>query len=270
MDNLILRFDMRYPNTATTPVADFYQAAIEMGVWAEQYGFNAVGFSEHHNTTDGYRPEEYSALGQPWKRRAALLDENLSVMLKAWSGEPFEYNGTTVQMLPKPFTRPHPLVCIGGNSKPAARRAARFQLPFSPAIDDEELAALYYSECEKHGFKGGFVIMPQHPSTTFIAEDPDQAWHELGEYVLYDALAYGCWRHKNRRAYAESFASNLDELKAEGKYRILTPDQAIKVANSTGSMHFAPLVGGTPPELGWKSLELFARKVHPYLNVVSI
>ncbi len=87
----------------------------------------------------------------------------------------------------------------------------------------------------------------------------------MGEFMLYDALAYGRWQHKTRRAYAESFACNLDELKAEGKYRILTPEQAICVAKTTGSIHFAPLVGGTPPELGWQSLELFASKVLPHL-----
>lgn len=83
--------------------------------------------------------------------------------------------------------------------------------------------------------------------------------------MLYDALAYGRWKHKTRRAYAESTASNVEALKAEGKYRILTPEQAISVAKTSGSMHFAPLVGGTPPELGWQSLELFAAKVQPYL-----
>ena len=36
---------------------------------------------------------------------------------------------------------------------------------------------------------------------------------------MYDAKAYGMWQHSNRRAYAESFASNIEELKPEGKYR---------------------------------------------------
>ncbi len=105
--------------------------------------------------------------------------------------------------------------------------------------------------------------MPNRPSTTFIAEDPERAWAELGEYMLHDALAYGRWRHPTRRAYAESFAEDLPGLRAEGKYRVLTPEEAIRVVRETGSLHLAPLVGGTPPALGWQSLELFAAKVAP-------
>lgn len=324
MDNLILRFDMRYPADATTPVDAFYRAAIEMSSWADRHHFNAIGFSEHHNTDDGYlpspltmasavagrtekamiavsallvplhdplrlaediavvdilsrgrlvitaglgyRPEEYAALGKSWQHRGALMDDNLTTLFQAWTGEHFIYNGTRVKVLPRPFSRPHPLVCIGGNSKAAARRAVRFGLPFSPAIDDNDLADYYYRQSRQAGFTTPYVVMPQHPSTTFIAEDPQRAWHSLGPYMLYDALSYGQWRHASRRAYAESFASNLDELKAEGKYRILTPDQAVEIARSTGSLHFAPLVGGTPPELGWESLELFAARVLPKLQ----
>jgi alkanesulfonate monooxygenase SsuD/methylene tetrahydromethanopterin reductase-like flavin-dependent oxidoreductase (luciferase family) len=214
----------------------------------------------------GYRPEEYAALGKSWSGRGALMDENLGIILKAWTGETFTHNGTKVRVLPRPFTQPHPLLCIGGNSKAAARRAVRFGMPFSPAIDDQALADYYYQQSSEAGFATPYVIMPQHPSTTFIAEDPEQAWHALGPYMLYDALAYGGWRHKSRRAYAESFARDLDELKAESKYRILTPAQAVAIARSTGSLHFAPLVGGTPPELGWQSLELFASKVLPELQ----
>src|SRR3954454_9533383 len=43
----------------------------------------------------GYRPEEYAAHGKDWSRRGALMDEAITAMLNAWTGEPFEYNGTT-------------------------------------------------------------------------------------------------------------------------------------------------------------------------------
>jgi hypothetical protein len=33
---------------------------------------------------------------------------------------------------------------------------------------------------------------------------------------------------------------------AEGKYRILTPEQAVAVIRETGSPHLAPLTGGVP------------------------
>ena len=77
----------------------------------------------------GYRPSEYEAHGKDWSKRGALQDEAIDTMLKAWTGEPFEYRGTTVQVTPRPFTQPHPVLMLGGSSKAAVRRAARFGLP---------------------------------------------------------------------------------------------------------------------------------------------
>ncbi len=56
----------------------------------------------------GYRPAEYHAAGKVWSRRAALMDHCLAVLLKAWSDEPFEFDGALINVTPKPHTRPHP------------------------------------------------------------------------------------------------------------------------------------------------------------------
>ena len=55
---------------------------------------------------------------------------------------------------------------------------------------------------------------------------------------MYDAKAYGMWQHSNRRAYAESFASNIEELKPEGKYRILSSEQALESIKKNRSIAF--------------------------------
>ncbi|MCU1374353.1 MAG: luciferase, partial [Actinomycetia bacterium] len=121
----------------------------------------------------GYRPEEYAAHGKSWADRGALMDEALDVMLKAWTGEPFEYRGTTVRVTPVPVSKPHPLVLVGGTSKPAARRAARLGLPLSPAAHLPELEAYYYAQCAEHG-TSGFCGMPAADlSLLFVHEDPD-------------------------------------------------------------------------------------------------
>ena len=69
-----------------------------------------------------------------------------------------------------------------------------------------------------------------------------------------------------RRAYAESLAVNLEELRAEGKYAIVTPDEALRRIREKGSINLSPLCGGMPIEYGWKSLELFAAEVAPHLD----
>jgi len=213
----------------------------------------------------GYRESEYECFGIDWVNRGQVFDRKLEVLVKALKGENFYYNGSNTQLNPAPISPLHTLLTIGGNSKAAARRAARLGLFFCPAIDDPELEASYLVACREEGFKFGFVIYPREPATTFIAQDTDACWREIGDYLLYDATAYGAWRHSNRRAYAESFASNVDELKLEGKYRVLTPEQALQTILKTGSLHLAPLTGGVPLEIGWRSIELFEHQVQPYL-----
>ena len=62
----------------------------------------------------GYRESEYAAHGKDWAARGALQDEAIDTMLKAWTGEPFEWQGRTIQATPKPFSQPHPTILVGG------------------------------------------------------------------------------------------------------------------------------------------------------------
>jgi alkanesulfonate monooxygenase SsuD/methylene tetrahydromethanopterin reductase-like flavin-dependent oxidoreductase (luciferase family) len=216
----------------------------------------------------GYRPEEYASLGRDWSRRGKLLDEALEVMKRAWTGDAFEYRGRTVRVTPVPCTKPHPTIFVGGSTPAAARRAARFGLPFAPPLHDPDLAALYTSECERLGVKNGFVLSPGEPATTFVAEDPERAWELLGRHMLHDAMTYASWQRPEQRSYQHSRATTVPELRAEGKYRILTPDACVELAKQQGpfcTFVHAPLCGGTPPELGWESLRLYASRVLPRL-----
>jgi alkanesulfonate monooxygenase SsuD/methylene tetrahydromethanopterin reductase-like flavin-dependent oxidoreductase (luciferase family) len=216
----------------------------------------------------GYRPEEYEALGRDWSRRGKLLDEALDVLLRAWTGEPFEYQGRRVRVTPAPHTKPHPPLFVGGSTPVAARRAARFGLPFAPPLHDPELAALYERECERLGTKG-FVLSPGEPATTFVAKDPERAWQALGRHLLHDAVSYAGWQRPEQRSYQHSRATSVEALRAEGKYRILTPEQCVEIARREGPLGtfvHAPLCGGAPPALGWESLRLYASEVLPRLG----
>jgi hypothetical protein len=65
-----------------------------------------------------------------------------------------------------------------------------------------------------------------------------------------------------------SRARSLEELRAEGKYRVLTPEACVARAKEQGpwaTLVLYPLCGGTPPELGWESVRLLCEEVLPRL-----
>ncbi len=217
----------------------------------------------------GYRPEEYAAHGKDWANRGKLMDECIDTMLKAWTGEPFEYRGTTVRVTPIPVSKPMPPFMLGGTSKPAARRAARFKLPIFFAAPVPELMAYYYEQCQLEGWPG-FAMMPgagfEHH---FIVEDPDKAWAELGHHLFHETSTYASWQTPDIKSAVHSHATTVEELRAEGMYRFVTPDEIVAQAKAAGpefSFNLHPMCGGMPIDLAWQSLQLYEDKVLPQLS----
>jgi alkanesulfonate monooxygenase SsuD/methylene tetrahydromethanopterin reductase-like flavin-dependent oxidoreductase (luciferase family) len=217
----------------------------------------------------GYHEREFEMAGIDRKTRSRLLEEYVGVMKRAWTGEPFEWQGRTIQVRPRPLTQPHPLVFIGGSSEAAARRAARLRLSFFPARGDPRLAEWYSDECARVGFDQGFCLLPKGPGFVHVAEDPEEAWTEIERYAWYDAETYRSWQTPGQSSEVTSTASTPEELRKEGIYRVVTPDECVDLAaelGPTGSIVMHPLLCGMPAELGWKSLELFRSKVVPRIR----
>jgi len=217
----------------------------------------------------GYRPSEYDAHGKDWARRGALQDEAIDAMLKAWTGEPFEFRGKTVRVTPRPFTQPHPVLMLGGSSKVAVRRAARFGLPYLPPANLPELEAYYYEQCAEYGTQGFCAMPPEHTAMTHVAEDPERVWRDLGHHFLHEAATYASWQPEGQTSSVHSHATTVDELRAEGIYEVVTPAELVdrlgaKDASSTCALH--PLVGGMPIDEGWRSLRLYVEEVLPALG----
>jgi alkanesulfonate monooxygenase SsuD/methylene tetrahydromethanopterin reductase-like flavin-dependent oxidoreductase (luciferase family) len=217
----------------------------------------------------GYRPSEYAAHGKDWAARGKVMDETVDTLLKAWTGEPFAYRGTTVRVTPRPFTQPHPMVLLGGTSKPAARRAARFGLPMFAAAHLPWLEAYYYEQCAEHGTQGFYMMPGEDTVMLHVAEDPDRAWAELGQYFLNEAATYSSWQTVDIKSAVHSHAGTPDELRAEGIYQVLAPDEVVARIEEAGAAAFVnlhPLVGGMPIDEGWKSLELYVDRVLPRVS----
>lgn len=87
----------------------------------------------------GWLQQEFEALGVPFDRRGALLDEYIEAMKALWTSDgPTSFHGPTIHFddmvcEPKPVQRPHPPLWIGGGSEAALRRAAKLGSAWHPS-----------------------------------------------------------------------------------------------------------------------------------------
>lgn len=82
-------------------------------------------------TAVGHLEREFEALNIPFHKRGPMTDEYLQALKEIWTSERPKFEGEFVSfdnvlVNPKPVQKPHPPIFIGGNSKPAMRRAAEF------------------------------------------------------------------------------------------------------------------------------------------------
>jgi probable F420-dependent oxidoreductase len=123
----------------------------------------------------GWLREEFDAVGVPFERRWARMEEHLEVIAKALAGGPFEHSGnlyqlSDLQLCEEPMPVP---VILGGNSEAALRRAALrgdgWFASGTPAFDDvsrwrDQLLEIRQAE----GRTGPFPVYVRIP-----AADPD-------------------------------------------------------------------------------------------------
>jgi probable F420-dependent oxidoreductase len=80
----------------------------------------------------GWLREEFEALHAPdFDARGAVGNEWIEIFRKLWTEDPAEHAGPhysfeAVHCLPQPLQKPHPPIWIGGHSKAALRRVARY------------------------------------------------------------------------------------------------------------------------------------------------
>ena len=99
----------------------------------------------------GWLKDEFDAIGVPFHKRGRITDESLEAMFELWHSETPSYAGEFVRFDdiafgPKPISKPHPTVWIGGDADAALRRAARFGDGWAPWLTkpDELPAKLDY------------------------------------------------------------------------------------------------------------------------------
>jgi alkanesulfonate monooxygenase SsuD/methylene tetrahydromethanopterin reductase-like flavin-dependent oxidoreductase (luciferase family) len=221
----------------------------------------------HLVVANGYVVEEFAMFDVPMGERAARTTEVIRVLQQAWAGAPFEHRGRTVQVAPTPFREGGPALMLGGSSDAAARRAARLGVGYQPSNSDSWDA--FRAECAAQGRPDPGGYLGGDSTVVILASDPDATWDAVAPYALHEANAYGSWAAAASLETGYHGASDADELRASGQYRVVTPAQLVADLEAQGPFAFAllhPMLGGIPPELAWESLHLLEHEVLPRLG----
>ena len=155
------------------------------------------------------------------------------------------------------------MVMWGGGSIAAAKRAGRYGLGFFAQSDLAGMQEAYEESCREHGFEPGMTQLPPKDAATtmFVADDVDQAWDEIGEYILHDVKMYGDWNPGDETTASISHAQTVEELRATSPaHKIYSTEEAVEMVRSGVLLMLMPLCGGIPPEIAWPYLEHVAER----------
>ncbi len=209
----------------------------------------------------GYRAEEFAMFGVDRRSRAQMVEQRVGILRDLWTGETVSVDGRPARIAPLPYTPGGPMLAYGGGTEAAARRAARLGMYFVAETHDSGLEAAYLDEADRAGVAPLGCAFPSAgaPLTVFVADDPERAWDEIGDYLLVDASGYAGWNEDRPKTASVSFAATVAELRDErGAYQIVTPDVAAAQIGRGIPLSLQPLVGGIPPDTAWRYLEAAA------------
>ncbi len=220
----------------------------------------------------GYRPLEFDMFGVDITKRLKIYLEKIRILEKAWTGEPFEFEGKSVRVMPTPLQRPGPQIIMGGSTEASAERAARLGYYYMPGYPPH--FEFYKEALRKLGKPEPAPLPNQGPNFLYLTEDPERDWPIVGPYALYTMNSYAKWNEE--RGVGATMYSTLEDLEAAKKnpiFQFVTPEQCVAYAKSLephGELTFQPLFGGMPPELAWRSLKLFEKEALPRLRTAGL
>ncbi len=223
----------------------------------------------------GYKPDEFTLYGVDLEKRGARFEEQLAIMKGLWTEDSIDFKGRyyTVRgrLEPRPLTKPHPPLWIGGWGDLTLRRAATLGdnwIP-GPTADLERLIAGKQQFLDNRRIAGRTAPITQWPLTRdVIIAETDRKARELAEehiMVAYRREYAGGWRHPFIDA---SIATDLDKLMAD-RFIIGGPDQCIpqirKFVEQYGMTHLIcrTFFPGMPHAHIMKELELLSKEVMP-------
>jgi probable F420-dependent oxidoreductase len=189
----------------------------------------------------GWMEEEFAAMNVPFKDRGRISDEQLTLLKKLWTEEHITfhgqyYNATDIAFLPKPYRQPRVPIWVGGEGKPAQRRAGQFGdawFPYFVKITPQELAA-GFANVRAEAYKAGrnpdevqlacclpveLTAADGPPITDYLKGSVRQVTERLRQFVAVGAIHIGLQfmipHYPERQEQIERFAKEaLPALKS--------------------------------------------------------
>lgn len=223
----------------------------------------------------GYRPQEYAGYGLDITRKGSRANEALQIIRALWQGETVTFHGKHfnidgARLSPRPVQRPNPPIWVGGFSRAAALRAARYGDGYV-GPSNKAIYEMYLAELRAAGKDPAHARVMGGEMWLIVADDPDRTFATYAPHLLYWFNAYSKW-FEGTDTSPWPHLDNAEELLSRGLVNVVTPDAAIKlikarIAEVPVEMYTFML---TPPGIALDyvrtSLELFANKVMPHFK----
>lgn len=129
----------------------------------------------------GYSDKEFEAFDVNMRHRPSLMEDAIDFARRAWTGEPFTFEGKRFKMpelAVTPVPASPPRILIGGVAEAAIKRAALLGDGFL-ASNNAHLP-IYVDALKEYGRTGTAVAS----QVALIVEDPERALAELEQYTL--------------------------------------------------------------------------------------
>jgi len=228
----------------------------------------------------GYRPDEFALFGTLMEKRGERYEESIQLMLKLWTEESVSFEGKHFKVQdgkiePRPVTKPHLPLWLGGWGPLSLARAARYGdawVPGPTASLEKLLTAqkTYHEELRKLGKEPTATPTPLTREVV-IAETDDEAYRMAEKHLLIsyrDEYGGGTWQHP---LIGKEDPTQVSQLEAIGRDRFLIggPETVIRkiqaFRDSFGMDHLICRLyfPGISHEFIMKELGLLAREVIP-------
>ena len=234
----------------------------------------------------GYQPYEFERLGHDLEESRGRFEESVDILLKAFTGEPFSYDGKyynfdETSVFPVPLQRPHPPIWMVGQSPESIVATARrgfnlvsggFGVPIERLRD---LRKSFDETITDEACRASIRVSTQRPVYVTTDESELPAIVEQARWNMRVTLSLrrGSQRIEKGRAIAVPFDNEPTTDELLDRYFVMgTPKSCVakirQIQDAMGINHFNASFwfGDLPQEKVLRSMTLFAEEVVPALQ----